>query len=192
MSVHHHASRGPLSTALTLRDAYTGQHCSRVEALGVALATCCDLSPGDIDALRIAARFHDVGKIGIPDRVLLKPGALDAEEWALMQSHAPAGALICSRLPRPDASHIAAMVRHHHENFDGTGYPDGLAGGAIPLGARIISIVDGYDAMTTRRPYVTARPPEVALDILRSERGVRVDPDIFAQFERMMAAPAST
>ncbi|MFB9069266.1 HD-GYP domain-containing protein [Pseudofulvimonas gallinarii] len=181
-------ARGPLSTALALRDPYTGQHCHRVETLVIDLAALCGFSADETESLRLAARLHDVGKIGIPDRVLLKPGALDAEERALMQSHAGAGALVCSRLRRPDADRIARMVRHHHEDFDGGGYPDGLSGSAIPLGSRLISIVDGYDAMTTTRPYRAARPPEVALDILRGECGSRVDPDVFAQFERMITA----
>ena len=117
--------RGALATALSLRDAYTQDHCGRVEAICTALGQRCGLAPAQLPALLDAARLHDIGKIGIPDHILFKPGRLDPDEWKIMQSHAEAGARICAELDRPDAALLAEIVRHHHENFDGSGYPDG-------------------------------------------------------------------
>lgn len=179
--------RGPLSLALALRDPYTGEHCGRVEALGVELATRMGFNSGALEVLRLAARLHDVGKIGVPDRVLHKAGPLDAGEWEVMKSHSDAGALICSRLAHADAHAIAQVVRHHHEAWDGSGYPDGLAGDHIPLGARIISVVDCFDAMTSDRPYSPARPTHVVLDIMQADRGRRLDPDVLGHFIRLLA-----
>jgi two-component system cell cycle response regulator len=128
-----------------------------------------------------AAELHDVGKVLVPDAILNKPGALSEGELALMRRHAIAGYLILHGSDEPAA--IAALVRSSHERWDGTGYPDGLTGEAIPLGARIITICDAYDAMTHDRPYRRARSAAEALDELRLGAGVRYDPclvDIFA------------
>lgn len=182
--------RGPLTFALSLRDAYTQHHCGRVEFWCVELGRRCGLSEPEIRVLRDAARLHDVGKIGIPDSILFKPGRLDAQEWEVMKTHAAAGALICQRLAMPDAEAIALLVRHHHERFDGTGYPDGLAGDAIPLGARIIGVVDGYDAMTSTRPYHAARSHDQVMEIMRGERGRKTDPLVFDRFAGMIVEDA--
>lgn len=178
--------RGALTTALSLRDAYTQDHCGRVEAICTALGRRCGLDPAQLPALLDAARLHDIGKIGIPDHILFKPGRLDPDEWKIMQSHAEAGARICAELDRPDAALLAEIVRHHHENFDGSGYPDGLAGDAIPLASRIIRVVDSYDAMTTRRPYQPSRSHAQAMAILRSERGTASDPLVFDHFAALL------
>lgn len=182
--------RGALATALSLRDAYTQDHCGRVEAICTALGQRCGLAPAQLPALLDAARLHDIGKIGIPDHILFKPGRLDPDEWKIMQSHAEAGARICAELDRPDAALLAEIVRHHHENFDGSGYPDGLAGDAIPLASRIIRVVDSYDAMTTRRPYQPCRSHAqamaMAMAILRSERGTASDPLVFDHFAALL------
>ncbi|QDW67817.1 HD domain-containing protein [Luteimonas granuli] len=180
--------RGALSTALYLRDPYTQEHGGRVELLCVALARCCGTDEAEIGTLRAAARLHDIGKIGIPDHVLLKPGRLDASELEIMRRHAGAGARICEQLDRADAAMLARLVRHHHEWFDGSGYPDGLGGEDIPLGARIIGVVDSYDAMTSQRPYQPRRTHAEAMEIMHGERGIKSDPSVFDRFARMMEA----
>lgn len=180
------APRGPLTMALALRDAYTQEHSGRVEALCMGLARAFGMQEALLHTLRDAARLHDVGKIGIPDGILLKPGRLDPGEWDIMRSHSVAGAMICERMDRPDAAELARMVRHHHEWFDGSGYPDGLAGEDIPLGSRIIGVVDSYDAMTTRRAYQAPRPHGEIMAIMRAERGVKSDPAVFDRFAALM------
>ena len=161
--------RGALTTALSLRDAYTQDHCGRVEAICTALGQRCGLAPAQLPALLDAARLHDIGKIGIPDHILFKPGRLDPDEWKIMQSHAEAGARICAELDRPDAALLAEIVRHHHENFDGSGYPDGLAGDEIPLGSRIICLADAYYELLKK-------DPENASDILGRNENNAFDP----------------
>lgn len=179
--------RGPLTMALSLRDAYTQEHGGRVEILCIELGRRLGLDAVPLDTLAAAARLHDVGKIGIPDSILFKPGRLDPGEWEQMKAHSAAGAMICARLDRADAAAIARLVRHHHEWFDGSGYPDGLAGEDIPLGSRIISVVDSYDAMITRRAYQAARGHDAVMEILRQERGIKGDPRVFDLFAGMMA-----
>lgn len=181
------APRGPLTMALALRDPCTHDHGSRVEALCVALGRAFGFAGAALDTLRDAARLHDIGKIGIPDGILLKPGPLDPDERAVMRRHAAAGAEICARMDRPDAAELALMVRHHHERFDGRGYPDGLAGTAIPLGARIIGVVDSYDAMGTRRPYHPGRTHEEIMAVMHEERGAKSDPEVFDRFVAMVS-----
>lgn len=182
----HTEPRGPLTMALSLRDAYTQEHSGRVEALCVALARACGIDEEDIPTLRDAARLHDIGKIGIPDGILLKPGRLDPGEWEIMRSHSVAGAQICERMERPDAGELARLVRHHHEWFDGSGYPEGLAGEDIPLGARIIGVVDSYDAMSTRRAYQAPRSHAEIIEIMRGERGRKSDPAVFDRFVALL------
>jgi len=127
---------------------------------------------------RLGGLLHDVGKVAIPDRILLKPGALDQAEWALMRTHPAIGAEIVGRFaPLREA---AATVRHHHERLDGSGYPDGLAGSAIPIEARIVAAVDAYSAMTATRPYSPARTPADAAQELRASAGSHLDPDVVA------------
>lgn len=126
-----------LDLALNARDPYTSLHSSRVEGLCMELGEQCGLSLRELELLRVAARLHDIGKIGIPDHILLKPGKLDPGEWEVMKSHSALGASIGGVLPHDDAGEIARLIRHHHEGFDGQGYPDGLAGEAIPFSARI-------------------------------------------------------
>ena len=175
-----------LTTALNERDSYTNDHCDRVCRLALQMGQCFGMQGQGLRELTLAARFHDIGKIGIPDHILFKPGRLDPDEWKIMQSHAEAGARICAELDRPDAALLAEIVRHHHENFDGSGYPDGLAGDAIPLASRIIRVVDSYDAMTTRRPYQPSRSHAQAMAILRSERGTASDPLVFDHFAALL------
>lgn len=176
-----------LGIALEKRDAYTAGHCGRVEAFSTQLGLLCELNAGELAILRAAARLHDVGKIGIPDRILLKPGRLEPDEWEIMKTHSALGQQIIEAIAHSDAGQIARVVRHHHEAFDGTGYPDGLSGERIPVCSRIILLADSYDAMTTTRHHRQARSHQYVMDVLRSERGTKFDPVIFGHFETLIA-----
>ncbi len=158
-----------LSLALTIeaRDPYTRGHCERLAEFASALGARIGLNAKQCDALYRGGFLHDVGKIGIPDAVLLKPGRLTAQEFTLMQQHTVIGDTLCSQLQSLDD--VRPIVRHHHERANGSGYPDGLAGQEIPLAAQIVSIVDAYDAMTTNRPYNVAIGNAEAFEHLREE-----------------------
>ena len=130
--------------------------------------------------------LHDVGKMGLPDAVLLKPGPLDREEWALMRCHPRWGAELIATAPGCEM--VAEVVLTHHERFDGRGYPDGIAGEAIPLEARIIFVADAFEAMTSDRPYRQARTPGEAVEELRRYSGVQFDPAIVEVLASMVAA----
>lgn len=171
-----------LTVALGARDHYTRVHCDRVVQLSLELGQHIGLTTGELDKLSLGARFHDLGKIGIPDTVLRKPDSFDAQEWECMQQHVLIGEQIVLAINGGRASGIARTVRHHHEHFDGSGYPDKLKGGDIPLDARIISVVDSYDAMTARRPYHNPRRHRTVMDILDSESGRKHDPDLVHAF----------
>jgi HD-GYP domain-containing protein (c-di-GMP phosphodiesterase class II) len=176
----------PLALALQSRDAYTHGHCNRVETLSWQLGQRCGLDTRELALLRAAARLHDIGKIGIPDHVLHKPGALSPPEWEMMKSHAEQGERICDAMAHRETPLMGAMVRHHHEAFDGGGYPDGLAGEAIPLGARILGVADAYDAIATARPYHPARGHDEVMAIMDRERGRKLDPYLLGLFERFI------
>ncbi|QQB38318.1 HD domain-containing protein [Achromobacter deleyi] len=168
------------------RDAATGRHCHRVVALSVALAQACGLPEDEQRAVAVAARLHDVGKIATPDRVLFSPKRLEKEDWEIMKSHAAVGAGIILQSDMPQRARIALAVRHHHEHFDGSGYPAGLAGHEIPLLARIISLADSYDALGDARPYHPARTHAEIMRILNREAGSKCDPDLLRTFETMI------
>ncbi|ABE49993.1 HD-GYP domain-containing protein [Methylobacillus flagellatus] len=180
------ASTQALFIALDERDSYTHQHCDRVSLLAHEIGIACGLSQKELDLLAVGARFHDIGKIGIPDNVLLKPGALTAEEWGIMKMHPVKGERLFRNTLHPQADQIATIIRHHHECFDGSGYPDGLAGDDIPLASRIMLIADAYDAMATTRPYHRARAHRDIIDILAAEEGIKTDPDVLARFLRVI------
>lgn len=175
-----------LFAAMQARDPATGRHCNRVVALSVALARACGLPEKEMDVVSTAARLHDVGKIGTPDRVLHSPHRLDPEDWEIMKAHAATGAAIIMQTAMPHREAIALAVRHHHEHFDGSGYPDGLAGHAIGLHARIISVADSYDALGDARPYHPARSHAQIMRILNQESGSKCDPDLLRVFETMI------
>jgi HD-GYP domain-containing protein (c-di-GMP phosphodiesterase class II) len=175
-----------LSVALGLRDEYTRKHCDRVVRLATALGDACGVVDADIDRLRVCARFHDVGKIGVPDAVLLKPGPLTDEEWILMRAHANFSEVIFRAMNVEQEDEIAFAIRHHHESFDGTGYPDGLRGDEIPLLSRIMLVVDAYDAITTKRSYSEARSHTKTMEILESEAGHKTDPQVFGKFVKVI------
>ncbi len=158
-----------LSLALVIeaRDAYTDGHCQRLASYATALGSSLGLSDEDLAALFRGGYLHDVGKIGIPDSILLKPGRLTQDEYQQIKEHPLIGDRLCGELR--SLRQVRPIVRHHHERLDGSGYPDGLKGDAIPLLAQIMGIVDVYDALTTARPYKTAASSEFACDELMSE-----------------------
>jgi len=172
-----------LAAAVEAKDDYTGGHIQRVHALGMLLARA--IVPQEAGDAQLACGFllHDVGKLAVPDAVLNKPGPLDADEWDLMRQHPGRGAKILATIPFLDRA--LEVVRHHHERWDGTGYPTGLHGEEIPLWARIFAVVDTVDAITSDRPYRAGRPLEVALEELRAGSGAQFDPACVAAFERL-------
>jgi diguanylate cyclase (GGDEF)-like protein/putative nucleotidyltransferase with HDIG domain len=178
------AAMESLSATVDARDAYTAGHSRRVQQLALAIGRELGLSQAELDLLGHAALFHDIGKLAIPDAVLLKPSTLSADEWALMQRHAEEGARIIDRLGFLDDA--VPAIRHHHERFDGAGYPDGLAGEEIPLGARIIHVADALDSMLTNRIYRAARPAAEALDELRRGAGSQFCPRCVGALERLL------
>lgn len=182
-----------LTTALNERDSYTNDHCDRVCRLALQMGQCFGMQGQGLRELTLAARFHDIGKIGIPDAVLLKPGRLDEQEMAVMRSHAERGERVFLATGRDDAGQVGRLIRHHHEAFDGSGYPDGLAGEQIQLGARILAVVDGFDAMTTTRPYRQPLALDTTVAILQQGAGNRLDPQVVAAFVELLAKqPAAT
>ncbi|HEV8211360.1 MAG TPA: HD domain-containing phosphohydrolase [Vicinamibacterales bacterium] len=158
-----------VSLALTIeaRDGTTGGHCQRLSRYGSALGRVLGLDADAVSALSRGGFLHDVGKVGIPDAVLLKPGPLTVTEYALMHEHTVIGDRLCGTLR--SLRNVRPIVRHHHERLDGSGYPDGLRGDAVPLLAQVMSIADAFDAMTTARPYLPARPAAWAAEELRRE-----------------------
>lgn len=176
-----------LLTALCERDEYTRGHCERAGVLAVDMGQALSLPVADRETLCIAGQLHDVGKIGVRDRILLKRGRLTPDEWEQMKAHAVYGERIVRDMSLPSRNEIAVTVRHHHEAFDGSGYPDGLAGSSIPGNCRILLVIDSYDAMTTTRPYRTARSHDEAMEILDGEVGAKVDPRVFAAFSEVIA-----
>ena len=173
-----------LTAAIEARDLETGEHCQQLGWMGERVARLLGLPELDQTTIRIGGYLHDVGKIAIADRILLKPGPLTPEEYAEMQRHAEIGATIVST--HEAMTGIAQIVRHHHERFDGGGYPDGLAGDAVPLGARIIAIADALSAMTNDRPYRRAIPLEPAWEEIVLHSGRQFDPAIVEVFETML------
>jgi putative nucleotidyltransferase with HDIG domain len=137
-----------------------------------------------LEAIEVAALLHDIGKLGIPDRLLQKPGPLTATEYDRVKQHATIGADILSALPL--SGPLALIVRHHHENWDGSGYPDGLCGETIPIGARVLAIVDCYDALTSDRPYRRSLPHERAVAMIVERRGTMYEPGIADAFLRIV------
>jgi len=175
-----------LASALDVREHGTGLHSQRVAEYTLRLAREMGLKePGMLPAIGKGALLHDVGKIGVPDSVLLKPGPLSPDEWEVMRTHPDVGNRMLQRIEFLRGP--AEIVLCHHERFDGTGYPRGLKGKEIPLGARMFAVIDVYDALTTERPYRDASTHAAALKILRSGAGGHFDPAVVAAFERVPA-----
>jgi putative two-component system response regulator len=180
-----------LSLALTVeaRDPYTEGHCQRLAQYATRLGTELGLTEEELAALDRGAYLHDVGKIGIPDSILLKPTKLTEAEYAALKLHTVIGDKLCGNMR--SLALVRPIVRHHHERLDGSGYPDRLCGDEVPLLAQIVSIVDAYDAMTTTRPYRAAGTPEHAFNELRTDvaRG-QFSSELVAAFQSVAAAPA--
>jgi putative nucleotidyltransferase with HDIG domain len=173
-----------LVTAVDSKDPFTNNHSQKVSSYAFALADAMDLDTSTVDEIRFAALLHDLGKVGIVDTLLNKNGPLDSDEWELMKQHVEFGARILEKCAGLES--IRAMVRHHHEFFDGTGYPEGLSGEKIPLGARVIAIADAYDTITSERTYKRPRPAEEALAELERCGGTQFDPELVAIFVSAM------
>lgn len=156
-----------LAHSIEARDPYTRGHCERLAEVSARLAGRLGVPEEEIKALRRAGIVHDIGKVAVPDAILLKRGPLSPEEKELIRKHPVVGERICA--PLKTFRVVLPIIRHHHERFDGSGYPDGLRGKAIPLTARILQLADVFDALTTDRPYRKADPPEVALQIMEKE-----------------------
>lgn len=172
--------------ALEERDGNTSAHSSRACALAVELGRALGLLPDELRVLELAAMLHDVGKIGIPDRILLKPGRLDDDEMRVMRTHPRRGYDILAAIPDPQITEVASAALYHHEAYDGSGYPDGLSGDDIPELARIVAVVDAYDAIAAARPYHPSRPHAQVMRILRDENGGKYDPEVLSMFSRII------
>lgn len=169
-----------LAAAIDAKDSHTHKHLSRVQEYAARLAEKVGVPDEERDAIRVAAILHDIGKIGIPESILGKPGKLTPEEYEIIKSHVEIGALILEEIDFPWP--VVPAVRSHHERWDGLGYPDGLKGEAIPIGGRIISLVDVFDALTSDRPYRRAMTVEQAIEVLRANRGTQFDPTLVDAF----------
>jgi diguanylate cyclase (GGDEF)-like protein/putative nucleotidyltransferase with HDIG domain len=170
-----------LAAAVDAKDPYTRGHSQRVSAYAAAVAEAMGLSAAEIARVRLAGLLHDVGKIGVPDAILTKPGKLTAEEFAIIQQHPAIGERMLAGVPF--LREILSAVRHHHERWDGRGYPDGLAGLALPRDAAILAVADSFDAMTSSRTYRAALPPSEARRRVREGSGMQFDPRVVAAFE---------
>jgi len=169
-----------LANALEAKDAYTRGHSERVGAVSRRVAVALGLQPQEADIVGQAGLLHDIGKIGVPEAVLRKRVELDEDEWALMRKHPLIGAQIVS--PFEFFAVGTLTIRHHHERLDGSGYPDGLAGEAIPIGARIVAVADVYDALTSDRPYRAALDRAAALEYVAKQAGRTLDGRVVAAF----------
>lgn len=179
----HTDQKGPITSlrnALTMHDADTADHSCRVADFTAAVLREMNISGDSASTIVLAAQLHDIGKIAVPSHILQKDQPLTPEEWAVVQTHPVCSAELLADVPGMEE--IAGIVRYHHERWDGGGYPMGLKGPAIPLGARIIAVTDSFDAMTTERPYKRAMQVEKAVQILRQGRGEQWDPLVVDAF----------
>lgn len=179
-----------LARAVSLRDGDTDKHVQRVADYAVLLARELHLAPADCQCLQIGASLHDIGKIGISDAILNKPSKLSAQEWEIVKSHPVRGVAIVESIP--ELAPILAIIRSHHERWNGQGYPDGLRGQEIPLLARIVAVADAFDAMTSRRPYRPALTPAAAFAELERQAGSVFDPACVEAFLRLRPRLEST
>ena len=169
-----------LNATVDAKDSYTAGHSQRVQRVALRLGAELGVSPARLDALRFAGLFHDIGKLRVPDAILLKPGVLTPEEYEVVKRHPEDGATIVGHLGR--LREAVPLIRHHHERWDGMGYPDGLAGDAIPLEASIVGLADAWDAMTTVRPYSGALSIEAAINEIRAGRSTQFAPAVVDAF----------
>jgi putative nucleotidyltransferase with HDIG domain len=174
-----------LTLMLTARDGATAEHARRVQQYATALAAeICGEDERLIEAVRTASLLHDIGKLAIPDRLLQKAGPLTRDEFEQVKQHAALGAAMLEGIAAGAA--LSQIVRHHHENWDGSGYPDGLRGDDIPLGARVLSITDCYDALTSERPYRRRLTHACAVAAIVERRGTMYDPALVDAFVRIV------
>jgi putative two-component system response regulator len=173
-----------LASAAEFRDDETGRHTERVGEVAAMLGGALDLPEEDLFLIRRAAPLHDVGKIGIPDAILRKPGPLTGEEWEVMKTHADIGARILSGGRSRVVQLAEEIARYHHEQWNGQGYPHGVSGEAIPLSGRLVMVADVYDALTSDRVYREAWPTEMVLAYIREHAGQRFDPRVAALCDR--------
>jgi len=179
-----------LARSIEGKDPYTHGHCERLSEYSARLGEHLGLTEDQITALRRAGVVHDIGKVAVPDSILLKPGRPTEEEWKLIREHPIVGERICA--PLKSFRMVLPIIRHHHEKYDGSGYPDGLRGDATPVTARVMQIVDVYDALTTERPYKKAFSIADTLQIMKEEVAKGWwDPQIFAQFEQLVTSGAA-
>jgi putative nucleotidyltransferase with HDIG domain len=179
------ASRGKhiidtFKAVLAMRDLHIEEHAERLQDLAEALGKDIGLPEFKLKRLRLLALLHDIGKIGTPDNILFKPDKLTEEEWEIMKKHTEDGYKMAKNIPQ--LVPIARDILHHHERWDGTGYPKGLKGEQIPILSRIISIVDAYDVMLTERPYKKAMTEEEAIQELKKCAGTQFDPELVERF----------
>jgi len=175
-----------LARSIEGKDPYTQDHCARLSDYAFRLGERLRLPPDQLTALHRAGIVHDIGKVAVPDAILLKPGRLTEEEWTIMRQHPVVGERICA--PLKSFRLVLPIIRHHHEKLDGTGYPDGLKGEEIPITARILQVVDVYDALTTVRPYKRALSGVEALEIMAQEvRRGWWDTNVFSEFTCLIA-----
>ena len=174
-----------LAEALEAKDPYTNGHSRRVTEIAVTLASEMGMTPGQVAQVRLAGMVHDIGKIGVPEEILHKPGRLSNDEFLCIEEHSAIGERILKPIIRDDE--VLAMVRYHHEKFTGGGYPEGIAGEQIPIGARLLAVADAFDAMTSSRPYRRALSVEVARQQLRDNSGTQFDPEVVDLFMRAEA-----
>ena len=171
-----------LSIALGYRDLLTRLHSERVLGLSEAIGVACGLSSKELAILKVAAALHDIGKIGIPDHILLKTSQPDLAEWEKIKQHCEIGQRILAATEVEGAQQASMVIRHHHEHYNGRGYPDGLSGDEISISARIISIADNYDAMAVARSYQYAKPHLEIMAIMHEETGGKHDPGLMRIF----------
>ena len=185
--VHAEAVVMSFARAVEAKDGTTGDHCDRLYRLSQAFGEAIGLNEAQLRTLARSSTLHDVGKIGIPDSILLKPGKLTEDEWVVMKKHPIIGEEICK--PLASLKDVLPVIRHHHEKWNGSGYPDGLKAEEIPLLARVFQLLDAYDAMTTARPYKKAFSAEKTLNLLREEcdKGMW-DPNLLKQFVEFINA----
>jgi putative nucleotidyltransferase with HDIG domain len=169
-----------LALIVDAKDPYTERHAPHVASYAAVLAEALGMTKAQVEEVRFAAVLHDIGKIGVPEAIFTKNGPLNSEEWERMQQHAHYGAQLLEAFPSLAA--IRPMIKHHHEFFDGSGYPQGLSGEAIPMGARIIALADAYDTITSERSYKRARTAEEAFAEIRRCAGTRFDPQLVEPF----------
>ncbi len=172
-----------LASAVEARDAYTGRHAERVAAYSLALGSAYGMPISDEPQIEFGFLLHDVGKVAVPDAILFKPGPLTAAERLVMQQHPVTGSEIVREIDFLGAARD--VIRSHHERWDGTGYPDGLAGEAIPVSARIFAVADTFDALTTERPYRRASSIAHARGMLEESSGSHFDPDVIVAFRQL-------